>query len=64
MRTIGRGLQHLALILLPVAIVLELTGGLRRSFGVADMLKMLIFSIVAFLLGRLIEGYAAGSQET
>ena len=45
--------------ILPIAIVLELTGGMARSFGVADLLKALIFSVILFWIGRLIEGYAA-----
>ena len=60
MRTLGRALQMLALTLLPLAVVLELTGGLARSFGLADMLIMLVFGILAFCLGRLLEGYGQG----
>jgi hypothetical protein len=58
MKSVGRGLQLLGLILLPCSIVLELTGGLGRSFGVSDMVKMLIFGACAFVIGRLVEGYA------
>lgn len=58
MKTFGRLLQQLALLILPIAILLELTGGLARSFGVADLLKALIFSIILFVVGRLVEGYA------
>ena len=58
MKKIGKLFQQLALLLLPIAIVLELTGGLARSFGVADLLKALVFSIILFVFGRLIEGYA------
>ena len=60
MKTIGRVLQQLALLILPIAILLEITGGLARSFGVADLLKALVFSILLFVFGRLIEGYARG----
>ena len=59
MKTIGKVLQQLALVILPIAIVLELTGGMARSFGVADLLIALIFSVILFWIGRLIEGYAA-----
>ena len=59
MKTIGKVLQQLALVILPIAIVLELTGGMARSFGVADLLKALIFSVILFWIGRLIEGYAS-----
>ena len=57
MKTIGRLMQQLALVMLPIAILLEISGGLSRSFGVADLLKALVFAIVLFVLGRLIEGY-------
>ncbi len=57
-RSLGRGLQIFALTILPIAVILELTGGLSRSFGLADMVKMLLLGVVAFVLGRLLEGYA------
>jgi hypothetical protein len=60
MRTVGRGLQILAMILLPLAMLLELTNMLGRSFGLSDMVIVLVFGVVAFLTGRLIEGYARG----
>ena len=58
MRIIGRGLQILALMLLPLAVILEVSDVLGRPFGVADMLLMLLYGVVAFLLGRMLEGYA------
>ena len=58
MRTLGKTLQQFALLLLPIAIVLELSGGLARSFGVADLLKALIFAVLLFTTGRLVEGHA------
>jgi hypothetical protein len=58
MKSVGRGLQLLGLILLPCSMVLELMGGLGRSFGVSDMVIMLVFGACAFVAGRLIEGYA------
>ena len=61
MRVIGRFLQMLGLILLPLSMVMELTDGLGRSFGVSDMVLMLAFGSAAFLFGRLIEGYAKAS---
>ncbi len=57
MRRFGRGLQLGALFLLPIAVFLELAGGLTRSFHLADLLKMLVFGIVLFLIGRIVEGY-------
>ena len=60
MRVLGKTIQIVALILLPLAIVLQLSGQLARSFGVSDMLVMLVFGIILFCVGRLFEGYARG----
>lgn len=57
MSTLGRLLQILGLTLLPLAIILEISGTLGRN-SVADMLLMLIFGAAAFYLGRYLEGYA------
>ena len=62
MRLVGRILQHVGLIALPVAVVLELSKLLGRSFGLSQMLIMLVFGFCSFQLGRYLEGYAA-SQE-
>ena len=59
MKGLGRRLQKLGLLLLPLSIVMELTGGLGRSFGVSDMVVMLVFGASAFWIGRLLEGYAS-----
>jgi hypothetical protein len=58
MRALGRTLQLLGLILLPLGMLLELTGGLGRHFGLSDMIFMLSFGVIAFVLGRYLEGYA------
>lgn len=63
MRGAGRFLQILGLFLLPLAVVLDLTQLLGRSFGLADMLKMLVFGVTAFLMGRLLEGYASSPSK-
>ena len=55
-RHLGRALQYLGLAVLPLGVVLELSGAWGRSFGVADLLKSLAFGVAAFLIGRLIEG--------
>jgi hypothetical protein len=60
MSAIGRLLQILGLILLPLAMVMELTGALGRSFGLSDMVIMLVFGAAAFYIGRYMEGYARG----
>ncbi len=57
MRVLGRSLQLLSLILLPAAMLLELTRVLGQSFGVRDMLVMLLFGCALFYVGRFMEGY-------
>lgn len=58
MRVLGRALQFVALALLPLSMVMELTGGLGRRFGVSDMVVMLVYGVLLFLLGRALEMYA------
>ena len=58
MNSLGRFLQLFALFVLPIAMLLELSGALGRSFGLNEMLIMLVFGVIAFCLGRLLEGYA------
>ena len=57
MKALGRFLQVLGLVLLPLSMAMELSGGLGRSFGVSDMVVMLVFGATAFGVGRLLEGY-------
>jgi hypothetical protein len=54
---LGRTLQILGLVILPVGIVLELTGKLGRR-GVAELLLIMVFGFAAFHLGRYLEGLA------
>jgi hypothetical protein len=56
----GRVLQILGLVMLPLGIILELTGQLGRR-GVAELLLIMVFGFAAFHLGRVIEGYARPS---
>lgn len=58
MKSLGKLLQIAGLILLPVAILMELSNSLGRN-GLAEMLYMLIAGAAAFWLGRLIEGYSS-----
>ena len=58
MRIAGRLLQYVGLIALPAAIVLELSQLLGRSFGLSEMLIMLVFGFCAFHVGRYVEGFA------
>ena len=58
MRTLGRGLQLLGLIALPVGCFLQLASGSSQSFGVDKLVFTLSFGVIAFVLGRYLEGYA------
>lgn len=53
-RSIGRGLQLLALVALPLAMVLQILN--RVTLG--QMLMVMVGGAAAFWLGRIIEGYA------
>ena len=57
MRTLGRTLQHLGLILPLMAIFLQL----GQVIKVGQMLVMLVAASSAFYLGRLLEGYSRQS---
>ena len=48
-------MQILGLAILPLAMVLELSGHLGRR-GVSEMLLMMVFGCAAFYLGRYLEG--------
>ncbi len=54
MRGLGKGLQRVGLLLPLASIVLQLS----NSISVGQMFVMLVASVAAFSLGRLIEGYA------
>ncbi len=56
-KSLGKLLQVGGLVLLPVAMLMELTGMLGDR-ALTQMLLMLVVGAVAFVLGRLIEGYA------
>ena len=57
MKSLGKLLQVGGLVVLPVAMLMELTGMLGDR-ALTQMLCMLVVGAVAFILGRLIEGYA------
>ena len=61
LRQVGRLLQLSALVVLPAAMVLQLTNTLGRQLYVSEMVIMLVFGMAAFSLGRIIEGYATRS---
>ena len=62
MQLVGRLLQYVGLVSLPVAILLELSKLLGRSFGLSQMLIMLVFGFCSFQLGRYLEGFALGDE--
>ena len=55
MRSIGRGLQLVGLGAPPLGILLQLAG----AIDLKQMLAMLVASVSAFGIGRIVEGYAA-----
>lgn len=58
MKSIGRFLQLVGLVVLPLGMFLELSGALGQKFGLSQMLIMLVFGVLSFGLGRYLEGYA------
>lgn len=60
MKVFGRSLQIFGLVLLPLAVVMEMTGSLDRETGVSDVVIMLVGGAAAFYIGRILEGYARG----
>jgi hypothetical protein len=53
-------MQVAGMVILPVAMLMQLTGGLRAqtgSFTVSAMLIMMVAGVAIFLLGRIVEGY-------
>ena len=44
-RSFGRFLQLIGLVILPIFIVLELTGLLNRDSGIADLLLAMVFGL-------------------
>jgi len=54
MRQFGRVLQWVGLVIPPVSILLQL----NEVVSLGQMLTMLAAAVCAFLLGRLVEGYA------
>jgi hypothetical protein len=54
MRALGRLLQIFGLAVPPLSIVLQLS----QTITLGQMLTMLVASVCAFLIGRIVEGYA------
>lgn len=61
MRSIGKFLQVLGLVLLPFGMMMQLTAGVRAptggGFTVSAMLLIMVLGAAAFCLGRIVEGY-------
>ena len=63
MRSVGKVMQILGLIILPASMLMELTDEMRAPVGlssVSAMLLLMCFGAALFGMGRLIEGYARG----
>ena len=61
LRSLGKFLQLLPLVILPVAMVIQLSKEMRATTEVTNLSVMLIFLVFGaamFGLGRIIEGYA------
>ena len=61
-RTLGKLLQVVGLVMLPAAMVMQLTGGVRAPLGmgsVSAMLVLMVFGAAIFSLGRIVEGYGS-----
>jgi len=62
MRTLGKLLQVAGLVVLPFAMMMQVTAGVRAptgsGFTVSAMLLMTVLGVGLFSIGRIIEGYA------
>lgn len=61
LRSFGKSLQLAALVILPFAMVIQLSREMRATTEVTNLSVMLIFLVLGatlFGLGRIIEGYA------
>ena len=57
MQSLGRTLQYLGLTIPPVSMIMGLLG--MFEWKLLQMPGMLLFSVMLFVMGRMIEGYAA-----
>jgi hypothetical protein len=63
MQTLAKMMQLFGLVLLPLAVLMELSGNLSRDRGVADMLIMMLVGAGSFYLGWVMEGYVKGGAK-
>lgn len=65
LRAAGKILQLAALVLLPAAMLMQLTAGMRAPTGeessLSVMLLMLLLGVALFGIGRIFEGYGSAS---
>jgi hypothetical protein len=62
LRSLGKSMQILALVLLPIAMYIQLTSQTRVPTGTSSvslMLLLMILGICLFAVGRLLEGYGS-----
>jgi hypothetical protein len=60
LKNLGKLMQIIALLLLPAAMLMQITAGIRAedsNFSVSAMLLMLLFGVALFGIGRVVEGY-------
>jgi hypothetical protein len=57
MQSLGRTLQYLGLTIPPVSMIMGLLG--MFEWKTLQMPGMLLFSVMLFVMGRMIEGYGA-----
>ncbi len=58
MRSFGRLLQHIGLVLPPLSIVCSLAGMFNFWERPFQLLMMLVAAVCCFWIGRIVEGYA------
>jgi len=62
MQTLGKLLQVAGLVVLPAAMMMQITSGSRAptgaGFTVSTMLLLMVFGVALFSCGRILEGYA------
>jgi hypothetical protein len=65
LRAAGKTLQLAALVVLPAAMLMQLTAGIRAPTGqdtsLSAMLLLLLFGMGLFGIGRIVEGYGSSS---
>ena len=66
MQTFGKLLQVAGLVLLPLSMMMQLTGGVRADTGagftVSAMLLMMLVGVILFAGGRVLEGYGQSEK--